>query len=241
VAIELNLREGQVNKFFREFWKLKNLNGLYEIYPQIEPYLPSFLKLHKALKKRGLNPNNVEWFANAIEMGAVKLPKLQGQHQSLQNRVWKMEHRKQELERDCQSIQRETVELTQTHNTVQQNFDILTEKVNDLYNEKCQLEQFVSRFKNGNRKYLEIRGIAQEIVNRLLAEQGLLLTSAIIAVVQALRENPDKYNIIFDNSEYDNSSEYHEGLLEVANSFMKFLSRQMVDKTMVAAATEKGE
>ena len=23
VAIELNLREGQVNKFFREFWKLK--------------------------------------------------------------------------------------------------------------------------------------------------------------------------------------------------------------------------
>jgi hypothetical protein len=25
VAIELNLREGQVNKFFREFWKLKNL------------------------------------------------------------------------------------------------------------------------------------------------------------------------------------------------------------------------
>jgi hypothetical protein len=55
VAIELNLREGQVNKFFREFWKLKRLNQLYEIYPQIECCLPSFLKLHKALKKRGLN------------------------------------------------------------------------------------------------------------------------------------------------------------------------------------------
>ena len=38
-----------------------------------------------------------------------------------------------------------------------------------------------------------IRSIAQQIVNRLLAEQGALLTSAIIAVVQALRENPDKY------------------------------------------------
>jgi transcriptional regulator len=44
VAIELNLREGQVNKFFREFWKLKNLNGLYELYPQIQHCLPSFLK-----------------------------------------------------------------------------------------------------------------------------------------------------------------------------------------------------
>ena len=50
-----------------------------------------------------------------------------------------MEHRKQELERDCQVIQRETVELTETHNMLQ-NFDILTEKVNELYNERCQLE-----------------------------------------------------------------------------------------------------
>ncbi|HEY6885352.1 MAG TPA: hypothetical protein VI278_15060 [Nitrososphaeraceae archaeon] len=45
-----------------------------------------------------------------------------------------------------------------------------------------------------------------------MTEQGSLLTSAIIAVVQALRENPDKYAIIFDNSKYDNSSEYHEAL-----------------------------
>jgi hypothetical protein len=39
VAIELGIREAQVNKFFREFWKLKNLNELYEIYPQIRHYL----------------------------------------------------------------------------------------------------------------------------------------------------------------------------------------------------------
>ena len=87
VAIELNLREGQVNKFFREFWKLKNLNGLYEFYPQIEHCLPSFLKLHNVLKKRGLNPKNVKWFADAIEMGVVKLPELQDQHRKLQDKV----------------------------------------------------------------------------------------------------------------------------------------------------------
>jgi hypothetical protein len=80
VAIELNLREEQVNKFFWEFWKLKNLNELYEIYPQIEHCLPSFLKLHKALKKKGLNPNNVEWFADAIETRAIKIPEIQKQY-----------------------------------------------------------------------------------------------------------------------------------------------------------------
>jgi hypothetical protein len=44
LAIELGIRKAQVNKFFREFWKLKNLNELYEIYPQIRHYLSSYTK-----------------------------------------------------------------------------------------------------------------------------------------------------------------------------------------------------
>jgi FtsZ-binding cell division protein ZapB len=155
VAIELGLREKQVDKFFREFWKLKRMDNLYQLYPQIEPYLPSFLKLHKGLKKRGLNPDNVEWFVDAIEIGVVRLPELQGQYQSIQNRVWRIEHRKQELERDCHAIQREAVELTDTHNMLQQNFDTLADKVSNLSNEKDQLEQFVSRFKTGNRLHMD--------------------------------------------------------------------------------------
>ena len=62
-----------------EFWKLKHLDRLYQIYPEIEHSLPSFLKLHSALKKEGMRPDNVEWFANAMETGAVKLPELQNQ------------------------------------------------------------------------------------------------------------------------------------------------------------------
>ena len=81
VAIELGIRESQVNKFFREFWKLKNLNQLYDIYPQIRYSLPSFLKLHKVLKRKGLTTANVEWYANAIETGGIKLPELQSQRE----------------------------------------------------------------------------------------------------------------------------------------------------------------
>ena len=94
VAIELNLREGQVNKFFREFWKLKRQYRLYELYQQIEPYLPSFLKLHKALKKRGLNPNNVEWFAEAIETGAIKIPEIQKQYSKVKDELEANDYKK---------------------------------------------------------------------------------------------------------------------------------------------------
>jgi ABC-type phosphate transport system auxiliary subunit len=133
VAIELNLREGQVNKLYREFWKLKRVDKLYEIYPQIEHCLPSFLKLHKALKKRGLNPDNVDEFAYAIEIGIVKLPELQGRYQNLQGKVLGIQQQKQRLERHCQDIQRRIMELPETQDILQQSFDSLADKVNDLY------------------------------------------------------------------------------------------------------------
>ena len=70
------------------------MNKLYQLYPQIEPYLPSFLKLHKALKKKGLNPNNVEWFVEAIETGAIKIPEIQKQYAKIQDEIEAIDYKK---------------------------------------------------------------------------------------------------------------------------------------------------
>ena len=72
VAVQLRLSEKEATRYYTEYWRLKRLNQLYEIYPQIRCYLPSFLNLHKALKRKGLTADNVEWFANAIETGALR-------------------------------------------------------------------------------------------------------------------------------------------------------------------------
>ena len=39
------------------------------------------------LKKRGLNPNNVEWFADAIETGAIKIPEIQKQYAKINDEL----------------------------------------------------------------------------------------------------------------------------------------------------------
>jgi hypothetical protein len=162
--------------------------------------------------------------------------------------------------RDLQVIQRQIIELTDIEKLHQQNFDALTDKIYCLQNEKNKLEEFVLRFRNSNKKYLKIKSIAEEHVNRLLTEQGGPLTSALLAVVEALRMNPDKYaviyNTIYDNDDSSSSiataisspypkpyqnhyyNEYHEGILDIAKTFFSGLLNQLVDKTMVAAATE---
>jgi hypothetical protein len=91
---------------------------------------------------------------------------------------------------------------------------------------------------------------------------------ALKAVVEALRMNPDKYNVIY-NSKYDDKdsifsnstttseavpfthtsnftkpqnyyyNQYHEGILEIAKGFLNSLLNQLVVNTMVAAV--KGE
>jgi hypothetical protein len=94
VAIELGIREAQVNKFFREFWKLKRLNQLYDIYPQIRHSLPIFLKLHKVLKRKGLTADNIKWFANAIETGAIKIPEIQKHYAKVNDELEAIDYKK---------------------------------------------------------------------------------------------------------------------------------------------------
>jgi hypothetical protein len=76
--------------------------------------------------------------------------------QSLQNEILDKQRQKQELQRALQVINKRIVELADiyTEKMHQHNFDTLADKICDLQNQKHQLEQFASRFKNSNKKYL---------------------------------------------------------------------------------------
>jgi hypothetical protein len=64
----------------------------------------------------------------------------------------------------------------------------VSQKISDLYKEKYQLEQFISRYKIIATKY-QVKSIADRFVNNLLTENRAL-TYVIIVVVQDLKEKP---------------------------------------------------
>jgi endonuclease III-like uncharacterized protein len=196
---------------------------------------------------------------------ANELPKLQKYWENIQDNNHNLKCQNQELEKELQPRRRQIAELTEVENMHHQNIDTLQNDIDRLFNERRQLQQFVLRFKNSDKRYLQIKGIAEEVVDRILKERKSLLTSALIAVVEALRMNPDRYAVIY-NSKYDDNdsifdssnsttssaisslhshstkvtpnhyyNKYCEGILEIANSFLKILTNQIVDKTMVAA------
>lgn len=115
-----------------------------------------------------------------------------------------MQYQNQELERDLRIVNGRIRELADVEQMPQRNFDTLADNISDLQNQKHHLEQLVSRFKKCNKDYLKIKSIAKEIVNRLLIDEEPLLDLTLKAVVEALRMSPNTYEIIFNNSRYDN-------------------------------------
>src|SRR5919107_2783468 len=59
VAVTLNLRELEATKFYKEYWKLKQLHNLTILYEEIKGDIEYFVKLYKLAMAKGLNVEQI--------------------------------------------------------------------------------------------------------------------------------------------------------------------------------------
>src|SRR5215208_5497104 len=59
VAIELNLGESEATKFYREYWRLKQLHNLNMVYEEIKDDIEYFVKLYTLAKAKGMRVQQV--------------------------------------------------------------------------------------------------------------------------------------------------------------------------------------
>jgi hypothetical protein len=96
VAVKLDLSASEINRIYQDFWKLKRLHKLTVVYKEIEPYLSSFLKLFKIIKKNSISELEI---VNAIKY-ANELPHLQSEVQRLRDEVQDLEDKKDRCKAD---------------------------------------------------------------------------------------------------------------------------------------------
>src|SRR5215204_4462828 len=90
VAIELDLRESQATKYYKEYWKLKGLYKLNLIYEEIKDDISYLLKLHRLSKAAGMSTEHV---VNLLEIANNNLPALENRYEKLQRNVDHLESR----------------------------------------------------------------------------------------------------------------------------------------------------
>jgi transposase len=199
VAVALNLRESEATKFYKEYWKLKQLHNLTIVYEEVKGDIAPFLKLYKLAKRKGIGVRQV---VNLLTIASEDLPSIERRFNRLRDDISTLQFRKRIDERNLYQLNNKIASTIRLLNSFRMSCIRERREIRKLYNEKTTLEAIVTGFKNNNEEYLnKIKQTAEEKVKDVLTNGNILLKFATFSVIESLRTNPELCNfIIYNNS-----------------------------------------
>ena len=211
VAIELNLKESEATKFYKEYWKLKQLHNLYTVYEETKDDIEPFLRLYRLSKAKGMSVKQV---VNLLTIANNDLPALEKRIKRLRNDISALQFQKRIDERNLYQLNNKIASTIRLLNSFRMSCKRERREIENLYNEKTRIENLVTHFKNNNEEYLDkIKQEAEEKVKEVLTNGKLILKFATLSVIASLRMNPELCNfIMYDNSNNTTvsfGSDYH--------------------------------
>jgi hypothetical protein len=198
VSIALNLRESETTKFYKEYWKLKQLHNLNMVYEETKGDITPFLKLFKLAKRKGMGVKQV---VNLLEIANNDLPAVEERFKRLRNDISMLQFQKGIDERNLYQLNNQIASTTKLLSSLRISCERERREIEKLYNEKAKLEAIVTEFKSNNEEYLnKIKEAAYEEVKSVLTNGNLLLKFATLSVIESLRMNPELFNFIIYNN-----------------------------------------
>src|SRR5919106_6671412 len=191
VTAELNLPGPQVQQFYVEYWKLKHMHQLFNVYQEIQDSIRYFLKLFRLGKEKGATPEQI---MKLIQI-ADNIHNLEEKFHQLQSEVEDIEMEKSKSKEKLKNLHNEIQTTQEKLNLVNETFNMKYEELKEACSQLQKLQNYVEQFKNGQ-DYQELEAIARSEVGKTLLDNRKLLQSALVSVVVALRNEPDKYLLI---------------------------------------------
>lgn len=178
VAIDLNLPSIEVTKLQREYWKLKGLQVLEDIYEDIKNEVFQFHKVYKLIKDEGHTPIQLIEVANSLD----DLPLLRSEHQL--------------LEQDNQNLRNEKEQLNGSIMAAKENLsainidsDVKLKELEQLKHHRLQVQKTLVNL-NTCPGYLRLIGTAEATTANILKQNPAIIEAALRAVFQALKQEP---------------------------------------------------
>ena len=171
IAVELNVGESEATKFYREYWKLKQLHNLNTVYEETKDDITSFLKLYKLTKAKRMG---VQQVVDVLAIANNDLPAIEERFKSLSNDVSMLQSQKRICERNLHQLNNQIATTAKLLNSFRISCERQRREVENLYNEKTRLEALITEFKSNNEEYLKIKETAEENVKSVLTNGKLL-------------------------------------------------------------------
>jgi hypothetical protein len=199
VAIKLDLAANEVDRLYQQFWRLKGLYQLNLVYKEIKHYLPSFLKLFKIMKhQKMMSEHHV---VDALRFGK-ELPQLKDQFELLVEEINNLEYKKNSLRAVLSALQSQISRARDSLKLYQSAVDEKIQNIAESHKKLAQLESI----KNNNKNYQKIERIAEQKANNILANKKAVVLAAVISVLGALRDHPNKQQLLIYDSFYPSNN-----------------------------------
>jgi hypothetical protein len=211
VAIKLDLKADVVDKLYQQFWRLEGLHQLNMAYKEIRRYLPSFLTLFRIMKQqRMMTEQDV---VDALRFGK-ELPYLKDQFELLVEEINSLEYKKNNSKTVLSALQNQISAARDSLKFCQSALDDKIQNISDMQKKLARLENI----KNNSKDYQEIERVAERKASDILANKKAVVLASVIAVLGALRNHPNKQQLLIYDSFYPSNNN------STADIFAKMMS-----------------
>jgi len=191
VAIDLDISEKQVIKFYREYWKLKGLYNLNLIHEEIKEDIVYFAKLFRLSKAAGKSAEDV---VNLLNIANSDLIAFENRYKKLQKITDYLESKTFDANITLEELKTQIQDENQTLDSCRLSCQKEIRKMVQLYRENMRLNALLTQFKDNNEEYLKVRYTAKQAVRIALADSRQLLKFALLSLIESLRADPVKFD-----------------------------------------------
>jgi hypothetical protein len=200
VAIELDLKEKDVTKYYREYWNLQQIYSLNMVYEEIGDDIIHITKIHRKIRAAGMG---VDQAINLIKNANNDLPTLEEKYQKIKKEVSSLEFKKLEAERTLKDFLDQIDRSKNMLKWLETSSQEEEAKLDELELKKVRLKGLVKQFKENDEEYLKIKRTVQNKVINLLSDGKVIMKVALNSLMQSMRTDPQKY---IDLINYNGSS-----------------------------------
>jgi transposase len=147
VSIALNIKQSDVAKYFREYWKLQGLHKLNFIYVKTNGKIWPVWKLYQRLVKKKCI--SIEQVVNVVEIAIHRLPYMENLYQQSKDQAEKMQRTIQRLANDIAAKEYKISILDKIAISSEQECRRKHQEIQDLTAQKNRLERLIANILNG--------------------------------------------------------------------------------------------
>ena len=192
-AIELDLSERKVTKYYKDYWKLKGLYKLNLIHDEIKDDIAYFAKLYRLSKAAGKTAEHV---VNLLNIANDDIFALENRYENLQQNVNHLESKELDLGLTFEELKSQIRNAKQTLDSCRLSYQKEVGITLQLHRQNMELGRLLTDVKNNSKEYLKIRFVAKQTVKSALSDKRQLLKLAFYSLMVSWRANPTKFNFL---------------------------------------------